>query len=105
MVRRVVWTESAIDQLKEILKYWTERNGSNAYSIKLRNGLRHLSRHIAKYPESGVLCENPNFRFRAYRFYEVYYRHTDTEIYIVLIWDGRRNPRDLNPDYLAVQPK
>ena len=33
--KSVVWTETAIKQRREILKYWTIRNKSSAYSEKL----------------------------------------------------------------------
>ena len=31
----VVWTETAIKQRREILKYWTKRNGSTVFAEKL----------------------------------------------------------------------
>lgn len=33
--RKIVWTETAAKQRREILRYWTERNQSTAYAEKL----------------------------------------------------------------------
>ena len=33
--RNVIWTETAAKQRRQILKYWTERNNSTSYSLKL----------------------------------------------------------------------
>lgn len=33
--RKIVWTETAAKQRREILKYWTERNKSTTYAEKL----------------------------------------------------------------------
>ncbi len=33
--RTVVWTETAVRQRREILKYWVKRNGSIIYAEKL----------------------------------------------------------------------
>jgi hypothetical protein len=33
--RKIVWTETAAKQRREILRYWTERNESTTYAEKL----------------------------------------------------------------------
>ncbi len=33
--RTVVWSATAVKQRREILKYWTKRNGSTDYAEKL----------------------------------------------------------------------
>ena len=33
--RIVVWTETAARQRREVLKYWSKRNGSTTYAEKL----------------------------------------------------------------------
>ena len=33
--RKIVWTEAAAKQRREILRYWTERNKSTTYTEKL----------------------------------------------------------------------
>jgi hypothetical protein len=33
--RSIVWTETAVKQRREILRYWTIRNGSTAFAERL----------------------------------------------------------------------
>jgi hypothetical protein len=33
--KKIVWTETAAKQRREILRYWTERNESTTYAEKL----------------------------------------------------------------------
>jgi plasmid stabilization system protein ParE len=33
--RTIVWTETAAKQRRQILKYWTERNQSTTFAVKL----------------------------------------------------------------------
>ncbi len=37
MVKRIVWSKSALKSKKEIIDYWNEKNGNKKYSIKLNN--------------------------------------------------------------------
>ena len=34
--RKIVWTETAAKQRRDVLKYWTERNKSTTYAEKLK---------------------------------------------------------------------
>lgn len=49
----VVWTETAIKQRREILKYWTLRNKSTIYAEKLLGLIRDRINSIIKNPEAG----------------------------------------------------
>ena len=49
----VVWTETAIKQRREILRYWTIRNKSTAYSGKLIILIHERVQLISNYPEAG----------------------------------------------------
>jgi hypothetical protein len=48
--RIVVWTETASKQRKEILKYWTIKNGSTNYANKLIKITRSRINAILKKP-------------------------------------------------------
>lgn len=48
MAKKIVWTNKAKKQLIEILKYWTERNGSDAFSIKLNNLIKDQLKLISE---------------------------------------------------------
>lgn len=48
--RKITWTKTADKQLLSTLKYWTERNKSSNYSIKL---VEEIERNTA------LIAENP----------------------------------------------
>ena len=53
MVERVVvWTETAAKQRREILKYWSKRNGSTSFAVKLIKIINDHVQVILKHPES-----------------------------------------------------
>jgi plasmid stabilization system protein ParE len=48
--RKIVWTETAAKQRREILKYWTERNQSSGYALSL---IELIAKHLK------VISKNP----------------------------------------------
>ena len=50
--RKIVWTETAAKQRREILKYWTERNKSATYAEKLIEITAKHLKVISKNPEA-----------------------------------------------------
>ncbi len=63
MVKRlVVWTETAARQRREILKYWTKRNGSTLYAEKLVRLTAKQTKIILSHPESFKLSYYPGTR-------------------------------------------
>lgn len=63
MVKRsVVWTETAIKQRREILKYWTIRNQSTLYAKKLIELIKKRIDLILKNPYAGKLTNHLDTR-------------------------------------------
>lgn len=48
--RKIVWTETAAKQRREILRYWTERNMSTSYAEKLIEIISKHTKVISKNP-------------------------------------------------------
>lgn len=92
MVKRVVWTENALREKVEILKYWKKRNKSDSYSKKLNGLFNNAVRTIQKHPALGRPTEDPEVNNMLVRDYLVYFMETDTSIIIVHLWDARRDP-------------
>jgi plasmid stabilization system protein ParE len=93
MVKRiVVWTETAARQRREVLKYWTIRNGSDEYARKLIKITRDRIKVIEKYPESGVETDYAETRMSAMGHFSLYYKVTYSNIFIVAFWDNRQDP-------------
>ena len=96
MAQRIVeWTTTAIQQRRSILKYWTLRNGSTTYAKKI---IRISEKHTE------LIADNP-FAFRATDFadthvaamghFSIYYKVTESIIFITAFWDNRQNPKKL----------
>ena len=71
--RKIVWSETAAKQRREILKYWTERNGSTTYAEKLIEITAKHLKVIAKSPEAFKESEMNNIRESAMGHFSLYY--------------------------------
>lgn len=90
--RRIIWSKSAIKERREIFDYWNNRNKSKDFSKKLYYLFLKTINPLKENPEIGVLDKVYNFRYLIIKEYLIFYEFNDTEIYILKIWDGRRNP-------------
>ena len=93
--KSVVWTETAIKQRRKILKYWTIRNKSTAYSEKLIILIYERVHLISNYPEAGKATNHLDTREAAMGNFSIYYKNESTRIVITSLWDNRQNPENL----------
>jgi len=96
MAWKVVWSITAARQKDEILKYWVWHNKSTSYSIRLNKLFHQATKLISQNPLLGRSTSYPNVRVKLIRDYLVFYKISERRIEIMMIWDGRRNPKD-NP--------
>ena len=96
MAKKIIWSLKAQVNRKGILTYWNNRNKSNTYSIKLKILFKEAVIIISKFPEVGRLTDIENVRVRLVKDYMIVYETSSNNIYILLIWDGRRNPDKFN---------
>lgn len=95
MVKKIIWSKTAKASKKEILIYWNNRNKSNTFSQILDKLIHDGIKSISEFPTSGKATSNKEIRIKIVRDYLVFYKISNEEILILLIWDGRRNPKDL----------
>jgi plasmid stabilization system protein ParE len=81
-----------LDDRKQILKYWSHRNKSDVYSIKLLNLIDAAIKRIKQFPHIGALTDYKNIRTKIVGDYLIVYREKETTIEILAIWDCRQNP-------------
>lgn len=94
--RKVVWTETAARQRREILTYWTQRNGSTTYAEKLIKLTAKRINIILKHPESYKLTVYPGTRISAMGHFSILYKIlNDDQLIITAFWDNRQNPKKL----------
>lgn len=93
MGKQVVCTETAFNELEEILDFWKERNQSIKYSKKVLKNLRLVLNLLKNHPQLGRKTDYPNVRSRSFmsHFQIIYTIRRDT-IYILSFWDSRQDP-------------
>lgn len=67
--RKIIWTEKANIERKDILEYWIFHNKSKNYSIKLNKLFIEATRSIAKNPTIGKITDFDNIRVKIVRNY------------------------------------
>ncbi len=96
MVRRLIWSNLALQQKRDIFEYWNKRNKSKTYSRKLNNLFNKAAELLTDYPSIGEKTDYENVRLKLVRDYWMVYRITDKHIQILTVWDTRRNPEDFD---------
>jgi len=95
MAKQIIWTRRAHNDRKEILEYWRIHNQSNIYSKKLNELFKKAIAFVAEHPHIGRRTNIENVRVKLVRDYLVFYEERETEIFILTIWDNRRNPEEI----------
>ena len=94
VTRKIVWTSFARESRTSIFLYWNKRNKSTNYSRKLNILFQESLQQLAIFPESSVKSNNQNTRLKIASHFEIVYSVSNTQIYILDIWDTRQNPQD-----------
>lgn len=96
MVKKsVIWTETALKQRREILKYWTARNGSTKYAERLIKITKEKTALILQNPYIGKPTNHFETRTTAMGNFSIYYRIIEENIFITAFWDNRQDPGKL----------
>ena len=92
MAKQITWTKRAQQDRKEILHFWWVHNQSNTYSKQLNLLFKKAITLVAAHPHIGRRTSIENVRVKLVRDYLIFYEESETEIFILYIWDNRRNP-------------
>ncbi len=93
--RKIVWTETAAKQRREILNYWTERNKSTTYAEKLIEITAKHLKVISKNPQAFKETEIDDVRESAMGHFSLYYKITADQLIVMAFWDNRQDPKKL----------
>jgi toxin ParE1/3/4 len=94
------WSRLADLDLQSAHTYLEERNPSAAqrFAAEILEALKHIQAH----PEAGAVATDllPRGRYRHWicGHYRIIFRIEEDRIWILRIWDSRRNPQDLKPE-------
>ena len=93
--RKIIWSARAKSEFKDILEFYTLRNGNKNYSRKLSNQVKYLISFLSDHPYLGKASTKESYRIIIRGHYEILYR-VDEHIIISSVWDTRRNPEEKN---------
>lgn len=96
MAGRVIWSDRAKADLKDILGYWKKRNQSNIYSKYLKKKILEASDFLLEHPYSGARIRTSEIRKKPVKDYLIVYEFDDQNIVILSIFDTRQHPDKLN---------
>jgi len=91
----VVWTDTAARQRREVLKYWTIRNGSTKYAKKLIKLIKERIDFILTNSNAFKRTSYPETRESALGHFSIYYKFIDEKLIIMAFWDNRQDPQKL----------
>jgi plasmid stabilization system protein ParE len=95
----VVWSPQAKEDLEGIWEYYSSKNIRAA--VKMINGIRSAVLLLEANPHIGSVEQQLNHRAEQFRSvvvmknHKVVYYIDGDKVYLVLIWDCRRNPKTL----------
>ncbi len=92
--RKIIWSHGAETEIKDILYFYTERNGSRRFSVRLLKEIKNSLNLLIKHPYLGRISDNYKTRILVKEYVSVFYEITDTRIEIVSVWDNRKDPKD-----------
>lgn len=93
--KKVTWTDFAKEDFRGTLDFYNKRNKSKSYSKKLLKRIRSLIALLAKHPFLGSETEFESVRVIGANPFRIFYKAEKGCITILLIWDTRRNPENL----------
>jgi plasmid stabilization system protein ParE len=71
MAKRIIWSNRAQQDRKEILAYWIDRNKSKTYSLKLNQLFIQAVNLLSEHPLIGEKTEIENIRIKIVRDYYI----------------------------------
>jgi len=97
---KIIWTDFAIDSLKEIFDYYSE-NATKKVAHKIKKQILASTKQLVDYPESGQVefnlqKLNQNHRYLVNGNYKIIYRINEDQIIISDVFDTRQNPIKMN---------
>lgn len=95
MAFEVVWSLSSEKEFIKTLNYWSEKNQSKTYSLKLYSEIFKLITILKEYPNLGIKTNYKNNRIVITSNYKFIYEATKTQIKIKRFFDTRRNPQSI----------
>jgi plasmid stabilization system protein ParE len=93
---KVVWSDTALNQRRQIFEYWNLRNGNTKYSERIRVSINNRIKLITKSPEAFLNVDFANTHVTVIEKFKLFYRIYSEIIMITAFWDTRQDPEKLS---------
>ncbi|MDP2336162.1 MAG: type II toxin-antitoxin system RelE/ParE family toxin [Bacteroidota bacterium] len=93
--KKIIWSSLASHQMKAVLDFYIQRNGSSVYSLKILNEIEDLSKALSENEFIGRLTSNKMTRVIPMKVYLIFYEINKNQIKIVSFWDNRQSNNNL----------
>ena len=91
------WEARAIEEQNSIFDFWNKHNKSKTYSNKIFKEIKQMENLLVKNPNMGTLTNFCDIRkVVVLSNFFLFYKVVDNTIYVLTVWDNRRNPDDLD---------
>jgi toxin YoeB len=94
MALNVIWTFTARDERREILRFYRERNGNSKYSKELARRFDAYMALVAEEELLGKRTDMGNVRCLFVLDYSLFYTIKNEQVIVLSLWDNRRDPED-----------
>ena len=99
MTYEIIWTDFAMNELKKIYLFYLE-NVSRKVALSIKNDILSSTRQLENQPDSGQVELHLDNLSETYRYilsgnYKIIYKSNNDHIFILDVFDARRNPEDL----------
>ena len=91
MVKPLVWSSRAVQDLIHLKEYFDQRNRSTLYSTKLLKAFKASSQFIEKYPTASLPTNDEDVRGFIILHYIIFFQVFEKNILVIAVWDGRKN--------------
>ena len=93
--RKIIWSHRANIKLFTILDFYTLRNNSKSYSIRLYKKFKKEVKLLERHPNIGIKTDIESIRSLIVEDFIIFYETSMDSIIIHTIWDCKQNPDDL----------
>ena len=94
--KKIIWSDIAKSEFRDILEFYINRNESATYSLKLLDETEDLLKTLSKSEFIGRLTSNKKTRVIPMKVYLIFYEIKENTIEIVSFWDNRQDNKKLN---------
>ncbi|MCF6365238.1 MAG: type II toxin-antitoxin system RelE/ParE family toxin [Bacteroidales bacterium] len=89
--KSIIWSLRANSELKEILKFYIQRNGNTKCSLKLLKRIENILNILSTNESIGRLTADKKTRVIVLKVFLIFYEIKENRIEILSFWDNRQD--------------